>query len=318
MTANEAKDIVLVTGSTAIDLIGVYSGSFDDYQAQYNINALNTSFQLTEMKTSFGGCAPNIAYGLNQLGVNVIPLSSAGRNFKDRYQAHLEQHGINVGYIMVDEAREQSASCVMINDLHGNQIIGFYPGPLTPKRKLPSEMDEIDRIALAVLAPENAQLMLRQARDLAKRNIPLVFDPGQVITDFQKDEIHELLGLSHTLIANDYEYSVLKTNGELTDEEVLLAADEVVITHGEDGVGIFTSGQVYHVDSVPGVDIIEVTGCGDAFRAGYVYGVLKQLDPVQRGQIGCIMAALNLRHPETQGYPASEALVTEMQREVYG
>lgn len=312
------KESVLVTGSTAIDLIGVYSGSFDEYQSQYTINALNTSFQLTDMKTSFGGCAPNIAYGLHQLGVNVIPLSSAGRNFRDRYQPYLAELGINVDYIEVDEDQEQSASCMMLNDLHGNQIIGFYPGPLMPKRKLPREVNEIDQVALAVLAPENAQLMLKQARDLADKGIPLVFDPGQVITDFKKVEIKELLSLSDYLIVNDYEYSVLKTNGELTDEEVMLIVKEVVVTHGEEGVGIFEEGQVHHVDSVPDVEIVEVTGCGDAFRAGYVYGVLKQLEPVERAQIGCIMAALNLKHPETLGYPADEKLIREMMEKLYG
>ena len=160
---------MLVTGSTAIDSIGTYNGSFEEYQAQYPISALNTSFQLTDLKSSFGGCAPNIAYGLHQLGVNVIPLSSAGRNFRDRYLPHMKQLGINVDHITIDDSIEHSASCMMINDLHGNQIIGFYPGPANPLRESPADLEEIDRVALAVLAPENAQLMLRQARQLAGR-----------------------------------------------------------------------------------------------------------------------------------------------------
>jgi adenosine kinase len=90
------KPLILVTGSTAIDQIGSYDGSFEEYQSSYLVNAFNVSFQLTEMRTSFGGCAPNIAHGLTQLGIDAIPLSSAGRNFVDQYKAHLINLGINI------------------------------------------------------------------------------------------------------------------------------------------------------------------------------------------------------------------------------
>ncbi|HCC43349.1 MAG TPA: hypothetical protein DEQ32_03045, partial [Gammaproteobacteria bacterium] len=131
------REIILVAGSTAIDQTGHYAGDFEEYQARYPINALNLSFQLTEMHTSFGGCAPNIAWGLCQLGVKALPLSSAGRNFEDRYSAHLRANNIETKYIAIDENSENSASCVMVNDSVGNQIIGFYPGPDSSKRKLP-------------------------------------------------------------------------------------------------------------------------------------------------------------------------------------
>ena len=96
------KTIILVTGSTAIDQTGIYDGSFEDYQAAYPIKGFNVSFQLADMRTSFGGCAPNIAHGLTQLGINAIPLSSAGRNFVDQYRGHLIDLGINIDFIAVD------------------------------------------------------------------------------------------------------------------------------------------------------------------------------------------------------------------------
>ena len=96
------NEIILITGSTAIDQTGFYDNSFEDYEASYPVHALNVSLQLNDMKTSFGGCAPNIAYGLRQLGVDGIPLSSAGRNFMDQYYQHLINAGVNVDYIMVD------------------------------------------------------------------------------------------------------------------------------------------------------------------------------------------------------------------------
>lgn len=311
------RDIVLVTGSTAIDQTGLYQGSFEEYQSRYTINAFNASFQLSSMKTSFGGCAPNIAYGLHLLGINAIPLSSAGRNFRDRYLAHLNDIGINTDFITIDDDVENCASCLMINDLHGNQLIGFYPGPSNPKRYLPSELPVIDQVALAILGPEEPRLTLRQGRDLAALNVPLLVDPGQVTTAFNRQETRELLTLADYLIVNDYEYSVLKANGDLTDEQILAMVPEVVVTHGDKGVGIFDQDITYHVDAVPEVDIVEVTGCGDAFRAGYAYGIIKGLPLKERAQMGCIMAMTNLGAPETQGYQISVEELLALQERFY-
>lgn len=312
------KDIVLVTGSTAIDQTGLYEGSFEEYESRYTINAFNASFPLTSMKTSFGGCAPNIAYGLHQLGINALPLSSAGRNFRDRYLAHLNDIGLNTDFITIDDDVENCASCLMINDLHGNQLIGFYPGPSNPKRYLPSELPVIDQVALAILGPEEPQLTLRQGRDLAALNVPLLVDPGQVTTAFNRQEIRELLTIADYLIVNDYEYSVLKANGDLTDEQILAMVPEVVVTHGDKGVGIFDQALTYHIDAVPDVDIVEVTGCGDAFRAGYAYGIIKGLPLKERAQMGCIMAMTNLGAPETQGYQISVEKLLALQERFYG
>ena len=312
------KTIILVTGSTSIDQTGIYDGSFEAYEASYSIRALNVSFQLADMRTSFGGCAPNIAHGLTQLGVDAIPLSSAGRNFVDQYQQHLISLGINIDFITVDDDVASCASCLMINDAHGNQVIGFYPGPDDPRRQSPETLPFIDNIALAILGPEKPELTLRQGRILFEHNVPLMVDPGQVISAFSRDQIHELLTLARYLVVNHHEFEVLKTNGGLTDDEVFSRVPEVVLTHGDKGVGIFSREGVYHVNAVPDVYIDEVTGCGDAFRAGYAYGILNNLNLEERGQIGCIMAARNLENPETQRYRIDAVELTSLRTTIYG
>ena len=236
------------------------------------------------MHTSFGGCAPNIAWGLCQLGVKALPLSSAGRNFEDRYSAHLRANNIETKYIAIDENSENSASCVMVNDSVGNQIIGFYPGPDSSKRKLPSEITEIDSIALAILGPEAPTLCLRQARDLARIDVPFVFDPGQVVGDYERNDILELLSLADYLILNMHEFGVLQTNGELSAEDIYSKVSEVVVTNGAEGVDLVSGTKTLHVQAVNGIEIIDVTGCGDAFRAGYLYGVINQFDTLEREQ----------------------------------
>jgi adenosine kinase len=312
------KTIILVTGSTAIDQTGIYDGSFEDYQASYAIKALNVSFQLADMRTSFGGCAPNIAHGLTQLGIDAIPLSSAGRNFVDQYKAHLISLGINIDFIAVADDVANCASCMMINDVHGNQVIGFYPGPDNPRRQSPETLPFIDNITLTILGPEEPELTLRQGRILFEHNVPLMVDPGQVISAFSRDQIRELLKLARYLVVNHHEFEVLKTNGELTDEEIFGQVPEVILTRGDKGVAIYSGGGICDVDAVPDVKVDEVTGCGDAFRAGYAYGIVNNLNLTERGQSGCIMAARNLENPETQRYRITAAELAILRTTIYG
>ena len=312
------KTIILVTGSTAIDQTGIYDGSFEDYQANYAIKAFNVSFQLADMRTSFGGCAPNIAHGLTQLGIDAIPLSSAGRNFVDQYKAHLINLGINIDFIAVADDVANCASCMMINDVHGNQVIGFYPGPNNPRRQSPETLPFIDNIVLTILGPEEPELTLRQGRILFEHNVPLMVDPGQVISAFSRDQIRELLKLARYLVINHHEFEVLKTNGELTDEEVFSQVPEVVLTRGDKGVAIYSREGICHVDAVPDVKVDEVTGCGDAFRAGYAYGIVNNFNLTERGQAGCIMAARNLENPETQRYRITATELDVLRTTIYG
>jgi adenosine kinase len=308
---------ILVTGSTAIDQTGTYQGAFDDYQNRYPIEALNMSFQLGNMKTSFGGCGPNMAYGLNLLGADVVPLSSAGRNFRDRYLQHLIDAGVNTDYIMIDDSVETCASCLMINDLHGNQIIGFYPGPDEPKRLSPKELPMISEVSLALLGPEAPELTLSQGRELFELQVPLIVDPGQVIAAFNEDQIRELLELANYLIINEHEHQILLQNAGLSETELLHLVEEVVITRGEQGVDIYRDGARHTIAALADISIIEPTGCGDSFRAGYAYGILNGLTIKHRAQIGCIMAAVNLACEETQRYRTTFAEVESIRQERY-
>lgn len=309
---------VVVTGSTAIDQTGFYDGSFKDYQENYRVEALNASVTLSGMRTSFGGCAPNIAYGLHLLGVEAIPLSSAGKDFRLQYESHLKQLGICTDYIYVDESVPHSATCLMLNDSDGNQVIGFYPGPRDPRRHRPEEIARIAETNLAILGPEVPTLTLRQGRQFVDLNIPIVVDPGQVIPEFDQSDIAELLTIADYLILNAHELTVLKANGGLSEETVLSSVPEVVITHGADGVDIYTEGQHRHVPAIRDVNIVEVTGCGDAFRAGYAFGILEGAPIEYRAQYGCIMAMKNIEVEETQKYSMDKMELGRLRQEFYG
>ena len=312
------QDKVLIAGSTAIDQIGVYEGDFRLYQSRYPVNGLNISFQLADMLRGFGGCALNIAWGLSQLSVESIPLSSAGRNFKDGYESHLRRHNIDTRYIAIDETAENCATCLMINDDFGNQIIGFYPGPDSSTRKLPSQISEVNEVSLAILGPELPNLTLRQARDLKQLGIPIIFDPGQVVADYLQADILEMLDLSDCLIVNEHEFRAIQINSNLSAKAICSSVNEVVVTHGAGDVQIRHRDKKIVVAAIKGVSVLDVTGCGDAFRAGYAYGILKNMSFKSRAEYGCVMAMLNLQTRHTQNYRTSLEKVLLLKDKHYG
>lgn len=295
---------VLVCGSIALDLLGSYAGSFAEYEEKYPITALNFSLQLANLRTSFGGCGMNIAYGLRRLGVDCVPLTAAGTNFEDHYRDHLREHGICTDWIAVDHDYPQCATAIVLSDESGNQITGFYSGASpSPHRPLPRDIDVIGDVKLAVLAPEDAPIMLRQARDLADLGIPIMFDPGQGISEFSVAEVRELLALSTYVIANDHEWDIIQLNAEMSAADILADQRQVIVTRSERGVDILSpEADPVHVDALSPERIVEVTGSGDAFRAGYVKGLLEGRSARDCGRLGCLMACYNLEAPETQRY----------------
>ena len=310
---------VLVCGSIALDFVGRYQGSFQRYQERYDVQALNISLQLAEFRTSFGGCGMNIAYGLHKLSIPVVPLSAAGADYMDHYHQHLTELGIDTGYIAVDPDLARCATAIVISDDHGNQITGFHAGasPST-LRKLPSEIKNIDECRYAILAPEDAPIMLRQARDLNKLGIPIIFDPGQGIAEFSRKDIRELLSLSSRTIFNAHEYEILQKNAGLSAREIEQMMEQVIVTSGAGGVTVYEDDKTVHVDGAPDIRIVDSTGCGDAFRAGYIYGLMRDLDTEVCARIGCVLAATNLENMDTQTYNITQETLFRRYEAIYG
>tara|TARA_R110002072_G_scaffold7773_5_gene41554 strand:- start:32582 stop:33571 length:990 start_codon:yes stop_codon:yes gene_type:complete len=310
---------VLVCGSAAIDFLGSYAGSFEDYESRYPTAGLNISLQLARLSTSFGGCGMNITYGLNRIGVPVTTLTSVGLDFLDHYLPHLEREGIDSRYVCVDEAFEHSAHCIIFSDDNGNQITAFNPGAsLSEQRILPKQIPHFDEFSIAMLAPEDAPIMLRQARDIAKSGLTVIFDPGQGLAEFKREEIVELLSLSHFVICNDHEWEIMQTNSGLS-AEAIIETHEVIITRGAKGVDLYsTKRPASHVDALPDQPIVDPTGCGDAFRAGYIFGMMEKSSPEACAQYGAVMASTNLSCSETQRYQIDRAQLIGLRQQYYG
>ncbi len=310
---------VIVCGSVAIDLIGSYAGSFQHYQENYPTRGLNISLQLKSLTTSFGGCGMNIAYGLSRLEQHVIPISAAGLDFQDHYLAHLNELGIDSRYIAVDDAFERTAQCIIFSDESGNQITAFNSGAsVSEKRVRPAEVEGIDQVFLAILAPEDAPIMLKQARDLNELNIPIFLDPGQGVAEFTREEILELLSLSDYLIMNGHEWEIIQTKTGIDAAEIV-QTHEVIVTRGSKGVDIHRHNATdIHVNAATARSAIDSTGCGDAFRAGYVFGLLEGFGAKECAELGCLMAVYNLESMQTQQYKVTRQELLARHLSEYG
>ena len=317
-TSDAMQGKVLVCGSLAIDQIGRYDGSFQTYQDRFPVRSLNISLQLANLHHTFGGCGMNITYGLTLLGVDCVPLTAAGLDFHDHYEAHLKALGVCLDYIIVDSDYASCASCILLSDDDGNQITAFHSGAaVSAKRPLPSQMDCIDKVSLAILAPEDAAIMLRQARDLNAAGIPILFDPGQGLAEFGREEVCELLELSDVVLVNSHEFDILLTTSGYNQETLIQSMRSTIVTRGRKGVEVFLPDEHLMIASAPVSEFVDTTGCGDAFRAGYIYGMTRGYDAAVCAQFGNLMAAENITSHEPQRYRVTEEALLARHKEVY-
>ena len=310
---------LLVVGATAIDLIGFYPSQFKQYEKEYRPKNLNVSLQLTGLERSFGGCAMNIAFGLARLKIEGFPFSTIGKDFFEGYQEHVEAAGINTKYLEVLE--ETGATCLMINDIAGNQIIGFYPGPGTSPKEIPEAISsKKEEISLCFIAPQEPDLTLNQATQMKSLGIPVMVDTGQVSAKYSKQDIKKLLELVDYIIVNENELEVLKINANLNEKQFVEPIVEAIITRGEDGVDIISKTARSHVHSleISESDFVDATGCGDAFRAGFVFGFFEGANSIRAAQLGCLMAAANIKSLGAQNFDINPEKLRAQREFFYG
>lgn len=310
---------LLVVGATAIDLIGFYPSQFRQYEREYRPENLNVSFQLAGLERSYGGCAMNIAFGLARLNIEGFPFSIIGKDFFEGYQEHVEAAGINTKYLEVLE--ETGATCLMINDIAGNQIIGFYPGPGTSPKEIPEAISsKKEEISLCFIAPQEPDLTLNQATQMKSLGIPVMVDTGQVSAKYSKQDIKKLLELVDYIIVNENELEVLKINANLNEKQFVEPIVEAIITRGEDGVDIISKTARSHIHSleISESDFVDATGCGDAFRAGFVFGFFEGANSIRAAQLGCLMAAANIKSLGAQNFDINPEKLRAQREFFYG
>lgn len=289
---------ILICGSLAFDTIMTFEGRFAEQILPSQLHILNVSFLVPGLRREYGGCAGNIAYGLRQLGAQAVPLATLGSDGQE-YLARLRSLGVDTGHVSTS-ADSYTAQAMIMTDRDNNQITAFHPGAMSQAHENP--VPQRSDIALAIIAPDGREAMLSHAQQLHAAGVPFVFDPGQGLPMFNGEELTRFIELASWVAVNDYEAQMLSDRTGLTLQAVAAKVRGLIVTLGEQGCEVWTDGQKRVIPGVPATEVLDPTGCGDAFRAALLHG-LEQGWSLQRcAELGNRMGATKIASRGGQNY----------------
>jgi adenosine kinase len=305
MAQTSPAKTALICGSVAYDTILVFPDRFQTHILPDKLHTLNVSFLVPEMRREFGGCAANIAYGLKLLGDQGIAMATAGHDFAP-YRERMISQGLPVDHIRLVEDTF-TAQAFITTDLGNNQITAFHPGAMQFAH-LNKVSDAGPGITLGIVAPDGRQAMIEHAAQFHAASIPFIFDPGQGMPMFGGDELKAFIRQARWLTLNDYEWSMLQQKTGLTAAEVASQVDALIVTMGAEGSMIYTGGQTLRIPSAKPKAVIDPTGCGDAYRAGLIHGLLHGSDWETIGRTASLMGAIKIesRGPQNHRFTRTE------------
>lgn len=286
----------LICGSLAYDTIMVFPDKFKNHILPDKVHILNVSFLVPEMRREFGGCAGNISYNLKLLGEDPIPMATVGQDFAP-YRDWLQKNGIRL-----DQIRELpdlfTAQAFMTTDLDNNQITAFHPGAMMQSHQ--NHVNQVDGVTFGIVAPDGREAMLQNAREFVQAGIPFIFDPGQAMPLFNSKEFREFIEQADYVVVNDYESNLLQ---ERTGWDAATIASKVtayITTRGPHGSIIYTHDDTINIPPAEETEVIDPTGCGDAYRAGLIHGLMHDLDLPTCGRMASLMGAIKIACAGTQ------------------
>ena len=304
----------LICGSIAYDNIMVFRGRFRDHILPQQIHILNVSFLVPELRREFGGCAGNIAYNLKLLGGDPLVMATVGEDAL-LYFERLERMGI-----APENVREVpdtlTAQAFITTDLDDNQITAFHPGAMNH-----SHLNNITsglNANLAIIAPDGRDGMLQHARELADLGIPFIFDPGQGLPMFSGEELLSFVERATYVTVNDYEGQLLeeRTGRKLADFAGELEA--LILTRGSEGSIIYANGEKIDIPCVKASELVDPTGCGDAYRAGLLYGIAAGFDWPKSGRLASLMGSIKIASRGGQNHSVSREEIARLFRQNFG
>ncbi len=295
--------LALIAGSLAFDQIMTFPGFFKDHILADKLHMINLSFLVDDFRKQRGGCAGNIAYTMALLGERPTVVASAGNDFAE-YRGQLAAEGVETGEIVVHDD-VVSASCFITTDRSDNQIIGFFVGAMTRAREI--SLAEVaarnGSPAVAVIAPDDPEAMARHCREAKAAGVRLVFDPSFQVIAMDGDTLREAADGAYAVILNDYEFAVLQEKTGLSEKELRKLAELWVVTYGEKGSDIVRStGERIAVPACPVAKLVDPTGAGDAFRGGFVTGLLRGAELAVCGRMGAVAASYCIEQYGTQNH----------------
>jgi adenosine kinase len=305
---------VLITGSIAYDTIMVFPDRFRNHLLPDQLHILNVCFLTPEMRREFGGTAGNIAYNLKQLGGDPLVMATVGEDI-DPYLYRLHRLGIDARHLR-KVAGQFTAQAFITTDLDDNQITAFHPGAMNHAHE--NHVDATLGAGLAIIAPDGKEGMLQHARECAAQGVPFMFDPGQGLPMFSREELLEFVRLAQYVAVNDYEGKLLEEKTGRSLPELAREVKALVVTLGAQGSRIYAGADCHEIPAAEAERVVDPTGCGDAYRAGLLYGIAQGWDWPRTGRLGAALGAIKIASRGAQNHHADRATVEARCRQSFG
>jgi adenosine kinase len=304
----------LICGSLAFDTIMVFHDHFKHHILPDKIHMLNVSFLVPDMRREYGGCAGNIAYNLKLLGGEPVIMATVGDDFAV-YQERLKQLGLSQECVRwVDGS--YTAQAFITTDLSDNQITAFHPGAMNHSHL--NDAGSARDIKLGIVSPDGREGMLAHCAQFSRANIPFVFDPGQGMPLFNGDELMQMVRQADYVTLNDYEAELLQARTGQTLEQLAQEVKCLVVTQGAEGSRFHVGARVLNIPAAPVREVVDPTGCGDAFRAGLLYGIVNGLEWETTGRLASLMGAIKIESRGGQNHAPSRMEIETRFSESFG
>ena len=289
---------VLICGSLAFDTIMTFEGRFSEQILPDQLHILNVSFMVPALRREFGGCAGNIAYSLLQLGGSPLPMATVGSDGTE-YAVRMKAMGISTEFVReVHDA--YTAQAMIMTDRDNNQITAFHPGAMMQAHI--THITARNDIKLGIISPDGRDAMLQHAEQFRAAAIPFVFDPGQGLPMFNGEELAHFLELATWVSVNDYEARLLCDRTGLSIAELSHRVEGLIVTLGAEGCEVWIDGEKTLVPPVIAQEVVDPTGCGDAFRGALLFGLEKGWSLVRCAGLGNQVGAHKIAHRGGQNY----------------
>ncbi|HEY4214338.1 MAG TPA: carbohydrate kinase family protein [Steroidobacteraceae bacterium] len=299
----------LICGSMAFDTIMVFGDRFRNHILPDKLHMLNVSFLVPQMRREFGGCAGNIAYNLKLLGDIGYPMATVGRDFGP-YREWMTKTGVPADYVRVIES-EHTGQAFVTTDQDDNQITAFHPGAMGHShlnKVQDAKSGSGGKISVGIVAPDGRDGMVQHAEQFAAAGIPFIFDPGQGLPMFGGDDLKRFVDQATWVAVNDYEWQLVQQKTGWTEKDFLQRVEALIITRGGDGSIIHTRDGQIEIPCARPKAVVDPTGCGDAYRAGVLHGLLHKLDWKTTGRIASLLGAIKIesRGPQNHSFTRKE------------
>jgi adenosine kinase len=304
----------LICGSAAFDTIMVFDGRFREHILPEQLHILNVAFLVPRLRREFGGCAGNIAYNSSLLGDPAVPMATVGQDFGP-YRDWMERIGLPLEHIRVVDS-ELTAQAFITTDLEDNQITAFHPGAMQHAHL--NKVADARDVVIGIVAPDGRRGMIEHAEQFAELGIPFIFDPGQGLPMFDAADLDRFIEQANWVAVNDYEWQLLQQKTGWTVRDLTQRVEALIVTRGAKGSIIHVPDGQFEIPCAKTSAVVDPTGCGDAYRAGLLHGLLHDLDYETTGRIAAVMGALKIESRGTQNHRASRAQLERRLAESFG